>query len=56
MVASLILGSHVMHNSFAMIALERCGDRPRRWERSLVESVAAEVIVFVAVGHFCCTV
>ena len=55
-VASLILGSHVMHDSFAMIAWNAAGISPAVGSALWSESVAAEVIVFVAVGHFCCTV
>jgi hypothetical protein len=55
-VASLILGSHAMHDSFAMIAWNAAGISPAVGSALWSESVAAEVIVFVAVGHFCCTV
>jgi hypothetical protein len=51
-VASLILGSHVMHDSFAMIAWNAAGISPAVGSALWSESVAAEVIVFVAVGPF----
>jgi PPP family 3-phenylpropionic acid transporter len=51
-VASLILGSHAMHDSFAMIAWNAAGISPVVGSALWSESVAAEVIVFVAVGPF----
>jgi MFS transporter, PPP family, 3-phenylpropionic acid transporter len=51
-VASLILGSHAMHDSFAMIAWNAAGISPIVGSALWSESVAAEVIVFVAVGPF----
>ena len=51
-VASLILGSHAMHDSFAMIAWNAAGISPVAGSVLWSESVAAEVIVFVAVGPF----
>jgi len=51
-VASLILGSHAMHDSFAMIAWNAAGIGPAAGSALWSESVAAEVIVFVAVGPF----
>ena len=51
-VASLILGSHAMHDSFAMIAWNAAGISPVAGSALWSESVAAEVIVFVAVGPF----
>ena len=51
-VASLILGSHAMHDSFAMIAWNAAGISPAVGSALWSESVAAEVIVFVAVGPF----
>jgi MFS transporter, PPP family, 3-phenylpropionic acid transporter len=51
-VASLILGSHAMHDSFAMIAWNAAGVSPVAGSALWSESVAAEVIVFVAVGPF----
>ena len=52
MVASLILGSHAMHDTFAMIAWNAAGISPVAGSALWSESVAAEVIVFVAVGPF----
>ena len=52
MVASLILGSHAMHDTFAMIAWNAAGVSPVAGSVLWSESVAAEVIVFVAVGPF----
>ena len=51
-VASLILGSHAMHDSFAMIAWNAAGISPAAGSVLWSESVAAEVIVFVGVGPF----
>jgi PPP family 3-phenylpropionic acid transporter len=51
-VASLILGSHAMHDSFAMIAWNAAGISPVAGSALWSESVAAEVIVFVVVGPF----
>jgi PPP family 3-phenylpropionic acid transporter len=51
-VASLILGSHAMHDTFAMIAWNAAGISPVAGSVLWSESVAAEVIVFVAVGPF----
>ena len=51
-VASLILGSHAMHDSFAMIAWNAAGISPAVGSALWSKSVAAEVIVFVAVGPF----
>jgi hypothetical protein len=46
LVAALILGSHAMHDSFAVIRLGCRGDR-RGWSLS----VAAEVLVFLFIGR-----
>ena len=51
-VASLILGSHAMHDTFAMIAWNAAGVSPVAGSVLWSESVAAEVIVFVTVGPF----
>ena len=51
-VASLILGSHAMHDSFAIIAWNAAGISPAASSALWSESVVAEVIVFVAVGPF----
>jgi PPP family 3-phenylpropionic acid transporter len=51
-VASLILGSHAMHDTFAMIAWNAAGVSPVAGSVLWSESVAAEVIVFVIVGPF----
>jgi PPP family 3-phenylpropionic acid transporter len=47
-VASLILGSHAMHDTFAMVAWNAAGISPVAGSVLWSESVAAEVIVFVA--------
>jgi PPP family 3-phenylpropionic acid transporter len=49
-VASLILGSHAMHDSFVMIAWSGAGISPAAGSILWSESVAAEVIVFLAIG------
>ena len=51
-VASLILGSHAMHDSFAMIGWNAAGISPVVGSALWSESVAAEVIVFVVLGPF----
>jgi PPP family 3-phenylpropionic acid transporter len=50
LVAAVILGSHAMHDSFAMIAWTRAGIRPGSGSILWSESVAAEVAVFVLLG------
>jgi MFS transporter, PPP family, 3-phenylpropionic acid transporter len=49
-VASLILGSHAMHDSFGMISWNAAGISPAAGSILWSESVAAEVVVFLAVG------
>ena len=51
-VAALILGSHAMHDSFAMIAWNATGISAAAGSVLWSESVAAEVVVFVAIGPF----
>jgi PPP family 3-phenylpropionic acid transporter len=51
-VASLILGSHAKHDSFAMIAWNAAGISLAVGSALWSESVTAEVIVFVVVGPF----
>ena len=51
-VASLILGSHAMHDSFAMIAWNAAGISPAAGSVLWSESVAAEVVVFLILGPF----
>jgi MFS transporter, PPP family, 3-phenylpropionic acid transporter len=51
-VASLILGSHAMHDSFAMIGWNAAGISPVVGSALWSESVTAEVIVFVVLGPF----
>ncbi|HEU0061377.1 MAG TPA: MFS transporter [Hyphomicrobiaceae bacterium] len=50
LIAALVLGSHAMHDTFAMIRWRAAGISP--WETSLLWSVAvaAEVIVFFLIG------
>jgi MFS transporter, PPP family, 3-phenylpropionic acid transporter len=50
LIAALVLGSHAMHDTFAMIRWRAAGISP--WETSLLWSVAvaAEVIVFFVIG------
>jgi len=50
LVAALILGSHAMHDSFAMIRWSAAGISPGTASVLWSESVAAEVLVFFVVG------
>lgn len=50
LVAALILGSHAMHDAFAMIAWTTAGIRPGAGSIFWSEQVAAEVVVFFFVG------
>jgi PPP family 3-phenylpropionic acid transporter len=49
-IAALVLGSHAMHDSFAMIRFEAAGISPPTASILWSESVAAEVLVFVVIG------
>ena len=49
-VAAIILGSHAMHDSFAMIAWNASGITPGVGSALWSEQVAAEVIIFVLAG------
>jgi PPP family 3-phenylpropionic acid transporter len=49
-VAALILGSHAMHDAFAMIRWRAAGVSPATASLLWSESVAAEVLVFFAIG------
>jgi len=51
LLAALILGSHAMHDSFAMIRWSRAGISPGASGILWSLSVAAEVVVFVVVGR-----
>jgi PPP family 3-phenylpropionic acid transporter len=51
LLAALILGSHVMHDSFAMISWSRAGISPGTSGILWSLSVVAEVVVFVVVGR-----
>jgi MFS transporter, PPP family, 3-phenylpropionic acid transporter len=51
LLAALILGSHAMHDSFAMIRWSRAGISPGTSGILWSLSVAAEVVVFVVVGR-----
>src|ERR1700741_4531354 len=51
LLAMLILGSHAMHDSFAMIRWSRAGISPGTSGILWSLSVAAEVVVFVVVGR-----
>jgi MFS transporter, PPP family, 3-phenylpropionic acid transporter len=48
--AALVLGSHAMHDSFAMVTWMRAGTSPGVGSVLWSEQVAAEVIVFVSLG------
>ena len=48
--AALILGSHAMHDAFAMIAWNAAGISPGLGSMLWSEQVAAEVLVFVVLG------
>ena len=50
LVAALILGSHAMHDAFAVIRWSAAGISPMTASLLWSESVAAEVIVFFAIG------
>jgi PPP family 3-phenylpropionic acid transporter len=49
-IAALVLGSHAMHDSFAMIRWKEAGISPPTASVVWSESVAAEVVVFVLAG------
>jgi MFS transporter, PPP family, 3-phenylpropionic acid transporter len=49
-VAALILGSHAMHDSFAVIRWSAAGISPATTSVLWSESVAAEVLVFFVIG------
>jgi MFS transporter, PPP family, 3-phenylpropionic acid transporter len=49
-VAALVLGSHAMHDGFAMIRWRAAGIAPQTASLLWSESVAAEVLVFLALG------
>jgi PPP family 3-phenylpropionic acid transporter len=50
MVGALILGSHAMYDSFAVIRWQEAGIRPATIALLWSESVAAEVLVFLLIG------
>jgi PPP family 3-phenylpropionic acid transporter len=50
LIASVVLGSHAMHDSFAMIAWNAGGISPAAGGALWSESVAAEVVVFLGAG------
>ncbi|MBV8491866.1 MAG: MFS transporter [Alphaproteobacteria bacterium] len=50
-VAALILGSHALHDGFAMIRWQAAGVVPGTAGLLWAESVAAEVVVFFAIGR-----
>jgi PPP family 3-phenylpropionic acid transporter len=50
LVAALILGSHAMHDAFAVIRWRAAGISPSTASLLWSESVAAEVLVFFAIG------
>jgi MFS transporter, PPP family, 3-phenylpropionic acid transporter len=50
LVAALILGSHAMHDAFAMIRWSASGISPATASLLWSESVAAEVLVFFVIG------
>jgi MFS transporter, PPP family, 3-phenylpropionic acid transporter len=49
-IAALVLGSHAMHDSFAMIRFEAAGISPPTASILWSEAVGAEVLVFVVIG------
>jgi len=49
-VAALVLGSHAMHDSFAMVRWNAAGIGPAAGSVLWSESVAAEVVVFLLIG------
>jgi PPP family 3-phenylpropionic acid transporter len=49
-IAALVLGSHAMHDSFAMIRWKAAGISPPTASLLWSESVGAEVLVFVVIG------
>jgi PPP family 3-phenylpropionic acid transporter len=49
-IAALVLGSHALHDSFAVIRWTRAGITPSAISLLWSESVAAEVVVFVFIG------
>jgi hypothetical protein len=49
-IAALVLGSHAMHDSFAMIRWKAAGILPPVASLLWSESVGAEVLVFVVIG------
>jgi PPP family 3-phenylpropionic acid transporter len=51
LVAALILGSHALHDGFAMIRWRAAGIAPGMTGLLWAESVAAEVVVFFAIGR-----
>jgi PPP family 3-phenylpropionic acid transporter len=51
-VAALVLGSHAMHDSFAMISWRQAGIASSTTSVLWSESVAAEVLVFLWIGPF----
>jgi hypothetical protein len=50
LVAALILGSHALHDGFAMIRWRAAGIEPRAAGLLWSEAVAAEIVVFFAIG------
>jgi MFS transporter, PPP family, 3-phenylpropionic acid transporter len=49
-IAALVLGSHAMHDSFAMIRWKEAGILPPTASLLWSESVAAEVVIFLVIG------
>jgi MFS transporter, PPP family, 3-phenylpropionic acid transporter len=52
LVAALVLGSHAMHDSFAMLRWRDAGIPPATTSVLWSESVAAEVLVFFCIGPY----
>jgi PPP family 3-phenylpropionic acid transporter len=50
LVGALVLGSHAMYDSFAVIRWQEAGIRPANIALLWSESVAAEVLVFLLIG------
>lgn len=50
LIAALVLGSHALHDGFALIAWTRAGVSPRMAAVLWSEGVVAEIVVFLALG------
>lgn len=50
LIAALVLGSHALHDGFALIAWTKAGVSPRTSSLLWSEGVVAEIVVFLALG------